>query len=209
MGLSLFSKFCQLAVSFAALDRLYSSAERAIEAPSGGRLIASAFSAAGLMVALLLPELAEADDLWSLPPVAGNAYTPSHAARVSAFGIEIGSYAIIQGAGKVFYAGRAEGDVYFAELDEPGVFDWKAALAACGMKGTGWSLPTASQLKLLNKNASEIDLMAKEVRDTQGFWYWSSSPGEDGFAYRVRPFDGLGQPAKKKFAARVRCVRVY
>jgi predicted small lipoprotein YifL len=172
-----------------------------------------AWSAAGVLWAILAAAPAGAsDNLWGAPPAQSS--SPGTAARdvgagASSHGVAIGSYVTFQGVGTVFYAGRSGGDVYFSDVEEPGVFDWEGALAACGRKGPGWSLPTADQVTLLYTNGDEIDLVAKDVRNTQSYWYWSSSSDDREYALRVRPFDGLQQHIKKKFAARVRCVRVY
>lgn len=162
---------------------------------------------------LCAPFAVASASLWSSP---SHQSPPSEAAPAaamekgaSAFGIDVGEEVTFRGVGTVFYAGYAGGDVYFSEADEPGVFDWEGAIAACAMKGPGWSLPSAEQLVLLYSNADEINLHAKEIRNTQGFWYWSSSSGNTEFALRVRAFDGLQQDIKKKFSARVRCVRVH
>lgn len=171
-------------------------------------------SAAVLMAVLTSGRVCASDNLWAAPadkvvsPVAGQAQHAS-TSSASSTGIPLGNYVTFQGVGTVFYAGRAGGEVYFSEAEEVGVFDWEGALAACGRKGSGWSLPTADQVALLYTNADEIDLVAKDIRNTQSYWYWSSSADGETYALRVRAFDGLKQHIKKKFAARVRCVRVY
>jgi len=139
---------------------------------------------------------------------AGDRSTAVLSAR-SSTGVALGGYVTFQGVGTLFYAGRSGGEVYFSDVEEPGVYDWEGALAACGKKGAGWSLPTADQVSLLYVNGEEIDLLAKDVRNTQSYWYWSASAEGPDYALRVRAFDGLQQPIKKKYAARVRCVRVY
>lgn len=144
-------------------------------------------------------------DLWG----ASSSQTQGSVPPAVAVGAEIGNYVRFQGVGTVFYAGQAGGEVYFAELDEPGVFAWEEALEACSKKGQGWSVPTAPQLSLLSKNSEQINFIEKDIRGTQGYWYWSASSVDSEFAMRYRAYDGLKQPIKKKFAARVRCVRVY
>lgn len=151
-------------------------------------------------------------ELWgapAAPAVAPAGERPAAPSSRSSTGIALGAYVTFQGVGTVFYAGRSGGEVYFSDVEEPGVYDWEGALAACGKKGAGWSLPTANQVSLLYINGEEIDLLAKDVRNTQSYWYWSSSSEGPEFALRVRAFDGLQQQIKKRFAARVRCVRVY
>ena len=175
-----------------------------------GRL-ADRLSVAPLTLALLTMLCAasvSAQDLWGATPSAAQA-APAKPSAGSSTGAVIGQYIRFQGVGTVFYAGNSGGEVYFAELDEPGVFVWEDALEACGRKGIGWSVPTAPQLALLHRHRDRINLVEKDVRETQAYWYWSSSAVDSEYALRVRAFDGLQQPIKKKFAARVRCVRVY
>lgn len=172
-----------------------------------------ACSAAAVLAAVLcVGPACASSDLWG--PPAEKAASPATAGRdapsaASSAGVSVGGYVTFQGVGTVFYVGRSGGEVFFSDVEEPGVYDWEGALAACGKKGSGWSLPTADQVSLLYTNGDEIDLLAKDVRNTQSYWYWSSTSDGTDFALRVRAFDGLQQLIKKKFAARVRCVRVY
>lgn len=160
------------------------------------------------LLSVLSPAMAFSQDLWGASPPAAQA-APAKPSAGSSTGAVIGQYIRFQGVGTVFYAGNSGGEVYFSELDEPGVFVWDDALEACGRKGIGWSVPTAAQLALLHRHGDRINLVEKDVRNTQAYWYWSSSAVDSEYALRVRAFDGLQQPIKKKFAARVRCVRVY
>ncbi|MOA41493.1 hypothetical protein D3C78_1634570 [compost metagenome] len=65
------------------------------------------------------------------------------------------------------------------------------------------------QLTLLYRNKNHLGLLDKGMNASSGYWYWSSTPHNEDSAYRHRVYDGLFQPLKKHFAARVRCVRVY
>jgi hypothetical protein len=125
-------------------------------------------------------------------------------------GVELGQIVRFKNVGEVFYAGGHEGlDVYFAGLDEPGGFHWKGALSACQRKGPGWLLPTKGELNLLFENKDFMGLSAKGIDPSSGTWYWSASNDEKTSAWRQRFSDGLQQPLKKIFSARVRCVRLY
>lgn len=170
----------------------------------------TSMAAALLGLSILTSPLASAksQNIWGAAPIATTGQQQVEAPPRS-IDPRIGQYFHFRNVGDVFYAGIAGGEVYYADLDEPGVMDWDDAIQSCMRKGPGWSLPSALQLQLLYKYTDEIDLYEKDIRYTQAFWYWSSSSVDDEVALRVRPYDGLSQPIKKKFSARVRCVRVY
>ena len=172
------------------------------------RLIAVLGFAALASIAPLNASAATHVDLW------GGSSTASSVSGADSRGrggnsFEIGQVVRFEGVGEVFFAGSAGGDVYFAMLDELDVYNWQAAFEVCSMKGPGWVVPTAEQMSLLWRNAQLIDLASKEVRQTQGYWHWTASPVDRDFAVRFRAFDGMKQPMKKKFSARVRCARIY
>lgn len=163
-------------------------------------------------LALLAAQAMADDSLWGEPAQQAQVeVTRQKPAKggVSSIGVHIGNYVTFKGVGTVFYAGWAEGDVYFADTDEPGGFTWENAIGACHGRGEGWTLPSLDQLNLLYINSVDIDLIAAGIEPTSGNWYWSASPYDSVSAWRERFYDGHQQPIKKHFAARVRCVRVY
>jgi hypothetical protein len=161
---------------------------------------------AALTFTALAPNAMAQDELWgeaAPPPQSIDTVEKSNA------GVAVGDWVRFRGVGTVFYAGRAQGDVYFADLDEPGGFSWERAVDACTRKGRGWQLPSKDQLDLLNRNAGKILLHDKGINASSGNWYWALTSVNEDEAWRQRFFDGLQQPLKKRFSARVRCVRVY
>lgn len=127
--------------------------------------------------------------------------------RKSSLGVPAGIPVNFKGVGRVFYVGYSGGDVYFAELDEQGPYRWQEAIEACRLKGPGWQLPTSDQLNLLS--AEDINLANMNINASSGTWYWSGTIAKEGFSIRQRFLDDLQQPVKHRFAARVRCVRIY
>ncbi|NLC22185.1 MAG: DUF1566 domain-containing protein [Halomonadaceae bacterium] len=157
-------------------------------------------------LALLAPNVMAQAELW------GEAESASEAVETlerSATGLAIGDWVRFSGVGTVFFAGHAKGDVYFADRDEPGGHSWERALDACSRKGPGWQLPAREQLDLLNNNATKIFLHEKGINASSGNWYWSATSINEDEAWRQRFSDGFQQPLKKRFSARVRCIRVY
>lgn len=128
----------------------------------------------------------------------------------SSVGVEIGNTVRFRGVGDVFFAGIHDGlDVYYSSMDEPGGYDWDKALTACDRKGDGWLLPTRGELDLLMEHKESMGLISKGIDPSSGSWYWSASSESEEAAWRQRFSDGMQQPLKKIFSARVRCVRVY
>lgn len=137
------------------------------------------------------------------------AISPPKPKVLSLAGVELGQIVTFRGVGEVFFAGSHDGlDVYFSATDEPGGYDWKGALNACDGKGEGWLLPTEGELNLLFENKQDLDLNKKGINASSGNWYWTASDSKE--AATIQRFsDGVQQPQKKIFAARVRCARVY
>lgn len=132
---------------------------------------------------------------------------PAVEVRKSSIGAPAGMAVNFRDVGRVFYAGNSGGEVYFSDTDEQGPYRWLEAVQRCESKGSGWKLPTADQLNLLTQD--DIDLAAVGINASSGTWYWSSTISSDGYSIRQRFLDDMTQPVKHKFAARVRCVRVY
>lgn len=133
--------------------------------------------------------------------------TPYEGLRKSSVGAPAGIVVNFRGVGRVVYVGNSGGEVYFSDTDEQGPYRWAEAIQRCQSKGNGWSLPTAAQLNLLTQD--DINLAEMGINASSGTWYWSSTVSSDGFSIRQRFLDDMTQPVKHRFAARVRCVRVY
>lgn len=96
-------------------------------------------------------------------------------------------------------------------LRELGYFFWDTAKSKCAELGTGWYLPTKSELESMYKVNSEITPTLLAVGDPleDGF-YWSSTEYESAFAWHVSMgYGATGSSNKYEFKYSVRAVSVF
>lgn len=124
-------------------------------------------------------------------------------------GVEVGEKIIFKGVGVFYYAGWAGGDVYLAEMDEVGGYEYKEAEERCRGKGAGWSVPTIDQLDLLRIHKDKVSAEEMGIKGVSGSWYWSSTRYDQDRVWTQRFSDSIQQPIKDTFVARLRCVKVY
>jgi hypothetical protein len=79
--------------------------------------------------------------------------------------------------GKVFYLDEHSQHGLAAQLtDEVDSLSWSDAVTACAQHGTGWHLPTKTELELLWAQKNLVGGFVSE-------YYWSSTVDEDGYAW--------------------------
>lgn len=95
-------------------------------------------------------------------------------------------------------------DIYVAEYDELGEFNWSEAVSKCQSKGYGWRLPTAHELVRIMQNRASGKQPQGLFRNFEGGWYWSSTP--DGREYSNVSSGGWVSGEKPNHKNAVRCV---
>ncbi len=80
-----------------------------------------------------------------------------------------------------------------------------------GKGSSGWYLPAAGELYVMNFSYGAINLGLQKLSKTQlqNAYYWSSSEYGNGSAWDVRPSDGDMGYSYKGYAGRVRCVLAF
>jgi hypothetical protein len=104
--------------------------------------------------------------------------------------------------GKVYYLDESGQHGLEAQLkDEEGSLSWSDAVTACAQHGTGWHLPTKTELGLLWE---QKDLVGNFVSE----YYWSSTVDEEGYAW-FQTFGGSLKELEDTSALGTRAVRSF
>ena len=92
------------------------------------------------------------------------------------------------------------GNIEVAEYDFPKGMNWNDAKKVCSELGDGWRIPSKKELNTLYQNMVKIRGFDRET-------YWSSTEGDDGYAW-VQEFSGGNQySTHKDFPSQVRVIR--